>query len=109
MKYRTAYCYDSSGVNFNTHAPSTKNIYIEEVLTWKETAQAASTEDNALGRYINRHLWINGIGLIIAIVALIISAFLRNWYAIAITLVLTYGFMEMLITVIIDKRTSLRQ
>jgi hypothetical protein len=112
MNAQLVYSYEVSLTAWNEQA-QVEQLEGEPELKWirartAEVAHVDKKQNGELQRYINKHIVINGIGLVAATGALVASAFVHSWYAIAITLVLTYGFMEMLITVLVDKHTSIK-
>jgi hypothetical protein len=112
MNAQLVYSYEVPTTTWNEQA-QVEQLEGEQQLKWirAKTAQATHTDKKQAGelqRYINKNVAINSVGLVVAMSALVVSAFVHSWYAIAITLVLTYGFMEMLITVLVDKHTSIK-
>lgn len=110
MKSRR-YAYE--GVNLrmgSTPSVESRNAHIEEVFTWKNEVvkdksimKPAST---VADRYIRRHLWINSLGLSSSLVGLGYFIALGNLSSILISIVVVLAFLDMLTTVLIDKKTS---
>lgn len=57
--------------------------------------------------YITKHLWINGVGLVVSFFVLASALFLHTLPLIIISFIIMLGFFEMLLTVMIDKRASI--
>ena len=101
-------------INTRISIPSSDDSYSIAELGHRTSSDAFTLEVNkrweatprSLESFINTHLIAYSVGLAIAFMLLLLSAFLRNVYAIAIMLVITYGFFEMVITIVVDKRNT---
>ena len=115
MKYRHAYCYDSTGLDFDAPATVT-NAYIEEVMTWKEVRKVPNLEavdsrmsvlDQDLQRTIPRVV-------IFAILLSLSSAanhFTRYWvipFAIFLPLMLRYSAHYLTLKIAINRANQAR-
>jgi hypothetical protein len=106
MKYK--YCYDPP-IPSGTEEES--GSYVEDVLSWSSSKLIVKGEPKlrTLSRYINLHLKLYAAGLILSTAVLawtIIAQF--NFAVISVAGFIALAFLDMVVTVVIDKKHSIK-
>ena len=99
------YAYESLGTSTGSSKISARNRYIEEVYTWSKEVKETEIP-KTLSDYINLHLTINSIGAFLSIITLCFFISMKSVGASMVTTVISLIFIEMMVTVAIDKKTS---
>lgn len=69
----------------------------------------APSATSKLESYINKNLVVYSVGLILSVAALVYSIIIGLLGAIVVTSIIVLGFLDMVVTVAIDKKTSIKK
>ena len=100
--------FDESTHDTTTYCLSAGSVSVYIVAENWDSLSKQIIKHEPVRTYINKHLKSNLTGLLISLLALIVSILITNWYAIIISIFGVYGFAEMAITILVDRRESLK-